>query len=297
MHVAYHTARQWAKAEGVQIMDADGWRRNDGVDLDTPITYNDFHERLAVSSIIAPVAAPSSVAPVTKARFAPVVLSREALVVKHQLQQQYISEGGGLFGGELVARTGLSVGACAGGLAEIMVALPKSIKASRSLARAGLSDLAGDSGALLHYLYEWDGAGVPTVAQANTVYLSGPISAIRAVEARRRFNAVARWMRAECWVRAVLNPMDIDPGCLPNPAACETRDPDTHWNHCRRADLIAMLDRSFDTIVMLPGFEESRGARLELEVASSLGYTVVPLSKHSLNRILLGYGSDGRGLV
>jgi len=35
----------------LHIIDADGWRRDDGVTLDTPISYGDFCERINHSTI------------------------------------------------------------------------------------------------------------------------------------------------------------------------------------------------------------------------------------------------------
>lgn len=36
----------------VELRDDDGWRRNDGVTLDTPITIDDFWERMARSTVL-----------------------------------------------------------------------------------------------------------------------------------------------------------------------------------------------------------------------------------------------------
>jgi hypothetical protein len=36
----------------VQMMDPDGWRQNDGVDMDTPIKWSDFQKRLNISTIL-----------------------------------------------------------------------------------------------------------------------------------------------------------------------------------------------------------------------------------------------------
>jgi hypothetical protein len=49
------SAHEWANDEPniIRIIDADGWRRDDGVTLDTPISYGDFCERINYSTIIA----------------------------------------------------------------------------------------------------------------------------------------------------------------------------------------------------------------------------------------------------
>lgn len=43
-------AFQWCAIHQVHIMDPDGWRHGDGVDLDTPITFDDFKNRLGEST-------------------------------------------------------------------------------------------------------------------------------------------------------------------------------------------------------------------------------------------------------
>lgn len=40
------TGAEWAKRYGITIMDPDGWRRNDGVTMETPITLLDFANRV-----------------------------------------------------------------------------------------------------------------------------------------------------------------------------------------------------------------------------------------------------------
>ena len=44
------TAWEWNKElydDSITIMDPDGWRRNEGVTMDVPITQEDFQERLS----------------------------------------------------------------------------------------------------------------------------------------------------------------------------------------------------------------------------------------------------------
>lgn len=45
------TAWDWIALHKVLILDPDGWRRKDGVDYDTPITFEDFKNRTAMSTI------------------------------------------------------------------------------------------------------------------------------------------------------------------------------------------------------------------------------------------------------
>jgi hypothetical protein len=43
---AKKSANEWLKSESVKILDPDGWRWDDGVTLDTPISYSEFQKRL-----------------------------------------------------------------------------------------------------------------------------------------------------------------------------------------------------------------------------------------------------------
>jgi len=45
------TSFEWAKLVGVEIIDPDGWRKDDNVWLETPIGYFDFCNRMEVSTI------------------------------------------------------------------------------------------------------------------------------------------------------------------------------------------------------------------------------------------------------
>lgn len=46
------TAKEWAKFIGYEIVDEDGWRRKDGITLDTPITLEDFTSRFNESTVV-----------------------------------------------------------------------------------------------------------------------------------------------------------------------------------------------------------------------------------------------------
>lgn len=60
-----------------------------------------------------------------------------------------------------------------------------------------------------------------------------------------------------------------------NPAELK-HQPDDDWVACMRRDIAALVE--CDSIVMLPGWQNSRGARLELKVARELGMRVYGLS-------------------
>lgn len=60
----------------------------------------------------------------------------------------------------------------------------------------------------------------------------------------------------------VVNPVDINP------------DPKTPWAECMKVDIKALMD--CDLIALLPNWEASRGARLEVHIAQALGIPTVP---------------------
>lgn len=95
------------------------------------------------------------------------------------------------------------------------------------------------------------------------IYLSGPMTGFHDFNFPK-FNRAAQALRGLGYT--VSNPAEI------NPDASKT------WNECMRADIKALCD--CDTIVLLPGWENSKGARLELDVAHRLGLDVIGI--HSL---------------
>ncbi|SJN14860.1 Phage protein [Halomonas citrativorans] len=62
-----------------------------------------------------------------------------------------------------------------------------------------------------------------------------------------------------------------------NPAETPVPSEGDEWHHWLKADLIQML--TCDTIALLPGWEASKGAHLELHVAHRVGMTVVDIEK------------------
>lgn len=57
-----------------------------------------------------------------------------------------------------------------------------------------------------------------------------------------------------------------------NPAEINS-DPKAEWLDCMRADIKQLVD--CDTVAMLPGWEWSKGARLEHYIANALGMKVI----------------------
>ena len=92
----------------------------------------------------------------------------------------------------------------------------------------------------------------------SRIYISGPISG-RPDLNRPAFSAAAAGLRS--MGHDVINPHDI-PAERPG-----------EWTSHMRADLAALV--TCDLIAFLPGWQDSRGARLEATVAVELGLGVV----------------------
>nr|WP_256261382.1 DUF4406 domain-containing protein [Pseudomonas gingeri] len=89
------------------------------------------------------------------------------------------------------------------------------------------------------------------------IYLSGPMTGLPGLNFPA-FAAMTASLRAGG--HTVTNPAELNP------------DGGT-WNDCMRRDICALMD--CDTVATLPGWEHSKGARLEVLIAERLGMTVV----------------------
>ncbi len=89
------------------------------------------------------------------------------------------------------------------------------------------------------------------------IYLSGPMSNLPSFN-YPAFEAAAAALRVQG--HAVLS-------------AHEVEQPDHEWLGCLKRDLIAMIT-SCHSIALLPGWETSKGARIELNLAIDLGFRV-----------------------
>ena len=96
----------------------------------------------------------------------------------------------------------------------------------------------------------------------HRIYLSGPMTGLPELNFPA-FNAAARLLRREGF--EVVNPAEINP------------DAALDWHSCMRADIKALCD--CDLLALLPGWEASSGAHLELHVAHRLGLHVTTLDK------------------
>jgi len=72
----------------------------------------------------------------------------------------------------------------------------------------------------------------------------------------------------------VVNPVELNPG--PGPADQHSAEYAAHWRQCMRVDIQALVQ--CDGVALLPGWERSRGAKLERLIADALGLRVLPLS-------------------
>jgi len=91
----------------------------------------------------------------------------------------------------------------------------------------------------------------------KTVYLSGPMSGLPELNFPAFHAAASRLRDAGI---AVINPAEI------------SAQSGGEWHDFMRADIKALCD--CDTLALLPGWEHSNGAHLELHIAHRLGITV-----------------------
>lgn len=92
----------------------------------------------------------------------------------------------------------------------------------------------------------------------SRIYISGPMTGVP-LDNYPAFIEAARVLRSQS--HTVANPAEI---CL---------DDDTTWEEYLKADIKALCD--CDTIAMLPGWEKSKGAHLELHIAHRVGMQVM----------------------
>lgn len=91
----------------------------------------------------------------------------------------------------------------------------------------------------------------------HRIYLAGPMTGIAELNFPQ-FHRVTGKLRALGF--RVVNPAEINV------------DPTAGWAQCMRADIPQLLECT--AIAMLPGWETSRGAKLEHHIAMALGFAV-----------------------
>ena len=89
-------------------------------------------------------------------------------------------------------------------------------------------------------------------------YIAGPMSGLPELNFPA-FHAKAAELRAQGF--DAVNPAEIN------------ADPAAGWNACMRADIAQLV--TCDGVVLLPGWERSRGASLEAHIAHALGMALV----------------------
>ena len=94
-------------------------------------------------------------------------------------------------------------------------------------------------------------------APQKLVYLSGPMTGLADLNFPA-FHAMAARLRSAG--HAVINPAELD-------------HPTTEWRDCLRRDIVALM--ACDSVATLPGWEHSKGSRLEVLIADRLGMPVV----------------------
>ncbi|QEM40881.1 MAG: hypothetical protein [Phage AS32] len=105
------------------------------------------------------------------------------------------------------------------------------------------------------------------------VYLSGPITGLSQEQYYELFQIGANQVRElEC---EPVNPLEVEPCADPACGQGQKKDDGTQlhaWACYLRYDIIAMLN--CEAILMLPGWQKSRGANFERDVAIKCGLQV-----------------------
>lgn len=102
-----------------------------------------------------------------------------------------------------------------------------------------------------------------------TVYLSGPMSNLPLFNFPA-FHAAAKSLREQGYT--VINPAELDEAD-DQPVGAKP------WAAYLRRDIVELMKA--DAIALLPGWENSKGARLELHIATALGFEVIELKPPS----------------
>lgn len=91
---------------------------------------------------------------------------------------------------------------------------------------------------------------------AKKIYVSGKITGRDFQEALKHFSDATKMLREKGY--EVINPMELE------------HNHDQSWENFMRVDLKGMLE--CDSLYMLSGWAESRGARVEWNLAKDLGF-------------------------
>lgn len=91
-------------------------------------------------------------------------------------------------------------------------------------------------------------------------YIAGPMTGVKDLNFPA-FHAAAKALRDAGY--DVVNPAEVN------------ADPTMPWAECMKRDIAQLV--ACDAVVVLPGHETSRGARLEVHIAKALGMVVLNL--------------------
>jgi hypothetical protein len=108
------------------------------------------------------------------------------------------------------------------------------------------------------------------------VYISGPITGHDLDERRATFAAAARAVNGELKPSLIVNPMEVHPDCNYSCDFGQLADqpPYIHtWQCWMKHDIAEMM--KCDTMVLLPGWDNSKGSALEHNLAIQLGFKVL----------------------
>lgn len=121
--------------------------------------------------------------------------------------------------------------------------------------RAGCTNKASHPWAVLSAIIS---TPIATAPKESRIYLSGPMTGLPDLNFPA-FHAEAARLRGLGW--DVVNPAELNP------------DPKADWVSCMRVDIAALM--TCGAIALLPGYDESKGASLELHIARWLNYSVI----------------------
>lgn len=118
------------------------------------------------------------------------------------------------------------------------------------------------------------------------LYLAGPMSGIEDFNAPA-FRQAARALRD--FGHEVVSPVEADEAeGLQLEGPPREAHPSATWGDCLSRDVKLIADSAIDGIVLLPGWEQSKGAKLELALALILKLTVYKFKRGLIERELRG---------
>lgn len=104
-----------------------------------------------------------------------------------------------------------------------------------------------------------------------TVYLAGPMSGYPELNAPA-FRSAARQLRGEGY--EVVSPVEMDEAEGLDFTKAEAPTEDEYFGFLRR-DILRIIEDRVEALFVLPGWEESRGAAAEVELARNLGFPII----------------------